>query len=187
MKSSQDIGELASALAKAQGQLLGATKDKKNPFFKSKYADLESCWASCREQLSANNISVVQMTSAGNEGEIVINTILMHESGQWIEGELPLKPVKDDPQGIGSAITYGRRYALMGAVGIAPADDDGEASMGRKQVAFITEDQAIEITELIREKKADQAKFLKYIGCHSVEKIPANKYGQAIKALEMKK
>lgn len=131
MESSQEISEIASALAKAQGAMKPASKDKDNPFFKKKYADLESCWDACRIPLSSNGLSIVQPVSVGENGEIIITTLLMHISGQWIKDALHLKPVKSDPQGIGSVITYGRRYGLMGMVGIAPAEDDGEAAMGR--------------------------------------------------------
>lgn len=131
METSEKIEELAAALSKAQGEMSSASKDKANPFFKSKYADLASCWDSCRGPLSKNNIAIIQTTSPGEGKEIVITTLMVHASGEWIKSELPMEPVKSDPQGIGSAITYGRRYALMGMVGIAPAEDDGEGAMGR--------------------------------------------------------
>lgn len=131
MKISDQINELAGALSKAQGAMSAASKDKDNPFFKSKYADLDSCWDACRKPLSDNNLSVVQAVSNSDDGKITVKTILLHESGQFIEDDLSITPVKSDPQGIGSTITYARRYGLMGMVGIAPAEDDGEAGMGR--------------------------------------------------------
>lgn len=131
MNRSDTIGELAKALATAQGEMTTASKSADNPFFKSKYSDLASCWDACRNALSKQGLAVIQTTRPGEGKEIIIETMLAHSSGEWISSDLPMTPVKNDPQGTGSAITYGRRYALMGIVGIAPADDDGEAAMGR--------------------------------------------------------
>ena len=129
---SEAIGKLAEALSKAQGMIKGAVKDSENPFFKSSYADLASVWDACREALSKNGLSVVQTTRISDAGEPVIITMLLHSSGEWVSGELLVKPVKNDPQSIGSAITYGRRYALSAMVGVAPEDDDGEKAQGRQ-------------------------------------------------------
>ena len=128
--TSPTIGKIATALAQAQGKIKGAVKDSANPHFRAKYADLASVWDACREQLSANGIAVIQVPSGGPE-VVSITTLLAHSSGEWIRGELSLRPVKADPQGIGSAITYGRRYGLAAMVGVAPEDDDGEAASGR--------------------------------------------------------
>lgn len=125
------IGELAGALAKAQGEIQQAHSDKENPFFKSKYADLASNWDACRAPLSKNGLAVIQTTTENNEGKITVITTLAHSSGEFIKGKLTLKPEKNTPQGIGSAFTYARRYALAAIVGIAPADDDGEGGMDR--------------------------------------------------------
>lgn len=130
MKSDQ-INELASALSKAQGQIKGAIKDTSNPFFKSKYADLASVWDACREPLSGNGLSVMQTTIGDDPTKVTVVTTLAHTSGQWIQGQLTLMPAKADPQGIGSAITYARRYALAAIVGVAPDDDDGNAASGK--------------------------------------------------------
>lgn len=126
---SETIGKLAEALSKAQAKIKGATKDTANPFFKSKYADLASVWDACRDALTANGLSIVQTMGDGVGGVTVITT-LAHSSGEWIRGSLTLKPVKEDPQGVGSAITYARRYALAAMVGVAPEDDDGNAASG---------------------------------------------------------
>lgn len=128
---SNSIAALAAALAKAQRQIQSAKKDSVNPHFRSRYADLASCWDACREQLTSNGIAVVQPIH--NDGPYAfLKTILVHESGEWIaSGSYPLKPMKDDPQGLGSAITYARRYSLCAMVGVAPDDDDGEAATGR--------------------------------------------------------
>lgn len=130
MEKSETIGELAKALAKAQGAMVGAVKDQANPFFKSKYADLASVWDACRKPLADNGLSVVQTEEFffDNPDLVCVSTILMHESGEWIRGILAVKPVKSDPQAVGSAITYLRRYSLQSMVGVAPEDDDGNAA-----------------------------------------------------------
>jgi hypothetical protein len=131
MTHSDQIGEIAGALAKAQSEMGGAIKDASNPFFKSKYADLASVMEACRGPLTKHGIAVLQSPSA--EGAVVsIETTLMHASGQWIRGVASATAKDDSPQSIGSAITYLRRYALQSFAGVAPEDDDGEAAQGRK-------------------------------------------------------
>lgn len=126
---SEQINEIAKALAKAQGEIKNASKDTINPHFKSKYADLASVWDACREALSKNDIAVVQPIETN--GDIYIVTLLMHSSGQWIKGKVPVKVQQATPQALGSAITYMRRYSLAAMVGVAPDDDDGEGAMDR--------------------------------------------------------
>jgi hypothetical protein len=127
---SEQINELAAALSKAQAQITGALKDSANPFFKSKYADLASCWDACRKQLTDNNLSVIQTTDIVLD-TVVVRTTLAHSSGQWISGILPVRAKDESPQAQGSGITYARRYALAAIVGLAQIDDDAEAAQGR--------------------------------------------------------
>lgn len=123
------INELAKALATAQGQIKGAAKDVNNTFFKSKYADLASCWEACREPLSTNGLAIWQHLRHV-EGNAYLLTTLYHESGQSLTDDgIPLLLGKQDMQAMGSAITYARRYGLMAAVGIAPEDDDGNSAV----------------------------------------------------------
>ena len=138
MITSPEIGKLAEALAKAQGAIEGAKKDSANPFFKSKYADLASVWDACRKALSDNALSVIQTTEAPEFPQtVIVDTRLCHSSGEWVQGRIVMKPVKDDPQGIGSCLTYARRYALSAMVGIAPEDDDGNAATGKVEGARV--------------------------------------------------
>lgn len=120
---SQSIGKLAAALAKAQGKIEEAKRDSENPFFKSSYADLSAVWKACRAQLSSNGLAVIQAVDQNGW----LRTTLAHESGEWVASVYPVKPIKDDPQGLGSAITYARRYSLAAIVGIAPEGDDDDA------------------------------------------------------------
>jgi hypothetical protein len=130
MNQSESIAALAAALSKAQADITGALKDSANPFFKSKYADLASCWDACRKQLAANNLAVIQTTEIGETGAILVTT-LAHSSGEWMRGYLPILTKDAGPQGQGSGITYARRYALAAIVGLAQIDDDAEAAQAR--------------------------------------------------------
>ena len=130
---SETIGALAAALSKAQADITGALKDSQNPFFKSKYADLASCWDACRKQLAANNLAVIQTIYVHwDSGQTMLSTTLAHSSGEWIRSDLPVLAKDLSPQAQGSGITYARRYALAAIVGLAQIDDDAEAAQGRK-------------------------------------------------------
>ena len=128
---SESINELAAALAKAQGEMAYAAKDRENPHFKSSYATLASVWEACRGPLSKHGLSVTQLASS-EQGFAAVTTILMHSSGQWVQSETRVPTTKNDAQGVGSAITYARRYALSAIVGIAPDDDDDGNGASRR-------------------------------------------------------
>jgi hypothetical protein len=126
MTTSEQINELAAALAKAQGEITPAEFDASNPHFRSKYASLASITAAVKAPLAKNGLAVVQGASAG-EGSVTVTTRIIHASGQFIGSELTL-PVGEraTPQAVGSAITYGRRYGMAALVGVvAEEDDDG--------------------------------------------------------------
>lgn len=116
-------GDLMIALSKAQGEIEGAAKDSQNPHFKSSYADLASVWRAIREPLSKNGLAIMQWPRV-SDGAVEIETIVAHGE-QFISDVLWMPCSKMDAHGIGSAITYGRRYALMAVAGVAPEDDDG--------------------------------------------------------------
>lgn len=120
---SEQLGELFAALAKAQGAMEHAAKDRTNPHFKSRYATLSSCLEACRKPLSDNGLAVTQPVTL-KDGWVVVHTLLGHASGQWLSNSLAMPVTKQDAQGVGSAITYGRRYGLCALVGVAPDDDD---------------------------------------------------------------
>ena len=136
MKQSESITDLATALCLAQAEMGGAIKDSNNPFFKSSYADLTSVIKVIKEPFAKYGLSFVQLpvTSAGGNG-VGVSTMLMHKSGQWLQGEYLLPMDKVTPQGAGAAITYARRYALQSLVGIPSVDDDGELAMYRNEPA----------------------------------------------------
>lgn len=134
MVTSESIGDIAAALAKAQGAMKNAALNKVNPHFKSKFADLASVRDAVLPALAANGIAVVQTFDASAEGHHFVLTRLVHVSGQWIESECPI-PNGGDMQKMGSAITYARRYSLSAICGIA-ADEDDDANAVSQQPAF---------------------------------------------------
>jgi hypothetical protein len=134
MNRSESIAQLAAAFTKAQATIEAAKKDSDNPFFKSKYADLSEVWRVVRDAFAPHGLSVIQLPETAEDGSVTLTTTLLHESGEWLAGTMPVRVAKDDPQGVGSGITYARRYALSGLCGVvADEDDDGEAAMGRGQ------------------------------------------------------
>lgn len=129
MNTSASITKLSVALVKAQGELNAVSKDGKNPHFKSTYATLQNIVESTRDILHRHGLAVVQTFSQTDGTYIDLTTTLIHESGEWISGTITMRPTKPDPQGLGSAATYARRYAYAAILGIvADDDDDGNAA-----------------------------------------------------------
>lgn len=135
---SDSIKELATALAKAQAAIRPAVKDSENPHFRSKYADLSSVWEACRKPLTDNGLSVMQMPVDAGDGRVALTTMLLHTSGEFISSTVSTKLQKDDAQGVGSALTYLRRYALSSAIGVVADDDDDGNHASRQPVAQTT-------------------------------------------------
>jgi hypothetical protein len=124
---SEQVNELATALVKAQSQMKPAKREATNPFFHSKYADLPTCWEAT-DSFRANGIAIVQCPMPSDEKTMAIDTVLLHTSGQWMRSRLLMPIAKLDPQGAGSAITYGRRYALGCMTGLV-TDEDNDGNM----------------------------------------------------------
>lgn len=125
---SQTIGALAKALASAQAELQPATKNSQNPFLKNRYADITAVYTAIRSVLPSHGLAVVQTMIPAEKGFVAVRTTLLHESGEWIAGEISM-PCQSDkggigPQQVGSAITYARRYSLSAIVGVVSEDDD---------------------------------------------------------------
>lgn len=139
VKRSEQINELATALAKAQGKIKVApkanvakidTRDGKGGYSYS-YSTLADVWEACRAPLSENGLALIQ-TVAAEGSKVTVTTLLVHSSGQWISDDLTLAARDASPQAIGSCITYGRRYALGSMVGVvSEEDDDGAEATGR--------------------------------------------------------
>jgi len=135
MNTSDELGELAPALAKAQMAMGHALKDATNPHFRKKYSSLASCIDAAKPHLVANGICFVQgaSTSEGNPLVAIVTTRLLHTSGQWIEDTIRVPANKNDAQALGSALSYARRYSFCSMVGISSSDedDDGNAATSR--------------------------------------------------------
>lgn len=134
---------LAAALAKAQMEMSKALKSSDNPHFRSKYADLGNVMDACLPALNKYGIAVVQPFITDDINGKAVKTVLIHESGETLECAVPLIIGKNDMQGLGSAITYARRYGLMAMAGIAPEDDDGNAAAASMKGKANVQQQAI--------------------------------------------
>lgn len=134
-ETSPGTAALDAQLAKAQGAFKAAIKDKVNPHFRSKYADLASVWEACREALSANGVSVTQWPIHSDDGRMHLITRLA-AGGEWMKAHFSIPVSKQDAHGYGSAITYLKRFALAAALGIASDDDDdGNAAVAKGATA----------------------------------------------------
>lgn len=129
MNKSEQLNELAAALAIAQGEIENASKASQNPHFKSKYADLAEVLNTVRPVFSKHGLSISQFPSF-EAGVVSVETILLHKSGQWMSGTISAPISKLDAQNVGSATTYCRRYSLAAVAGIAQEDDDANAAVG---------------------------------------------------------
>ena len=123
-EKSQSIAEIAKALVEFHKEVPAIKKSEENPFFKSSYASLSGIIETVEPHLTKNGLSFVQFPIAENE----LITILMHTSGEWMQGSYKMTPSKNDPQGTGSAITYQKRYALAAVLGLKLEDDDDDAN-----------------------------------------------------------
>lgn len=131
MKHSDELKNIARALAKFQADIKDPARDKDNPYFKSKYVALDGLLAAVRPVLATNGLSFIQ-SPVSNGQDMGVTTLLMHDSGEWIESDsFMLHAVKNDPQSGGSAITYARRYSLSAVLGVA-WDDDDDANIATK-------------------------------------------------------
>jgi len=193
MTQSQEIGKLAEALSIAQGRMKPALESSSNPFFKSKYADLNSVWQACKTPLVENGLAIIQTMEVQGEKTCLVTT-LVHSSGQWIKSFLPIPSVKQDPQSVGSAITYCRRYALAAIVGISTSDDDAECAMQeirqpvelKKTSLKISKEQVEEIEEKLSACPQIRSGFLDWAGIDRVQDLDASEWKRVIQALNVK-
>ena len=169
---------IAAALAKAQAEMGKAIKESTNPAFRSKYADLGNVMDACLPALNKHNIAVIQPIVSDVDGRFV-KTILIHESGETLECAVPLIVGKNDMQGLGSAITYGRRYGLMSMAGIAPEDDDGNAAAKNVQSSAIAQARDDGVLDGLSENASPREKAEAY-----AKAICADFSGKGVKALD---
>lgn len=190
-----EVNELASALAAAQGEMESARTHNTNPFFKSKYASFTDVVTASRPALSKNKLSVIQRMLMSKEG-LIIETKLMHASGQWISSVMPINPPKDDAQARGSYISYMKRYSYAALVGVCTEDedDDGNASAQQerkeasrppitKSYEKVTSEQVQNIMFEIGEHTDVADTILKKFGIQKLADIPKEYYLRVIQKI----
>jgi len=190
MRTSEQCNEIFKAMAIAQGEMNPAIKDSTNPHFKSSYADLHSVWNSIRTPLSKNGISVFQDVVTTQLG-VSVTTILGHSSGQFMEfGPLEIPLTKRDAHGVGSGISYAKRYALCAILGVSSADedDDGNSSVGftaetpkiSPKSPTISKEQVKVLKDLFRKCPSDYEEYIdKYLrdqNIEGLEKMPVSMF-----------
>jgi hypothetical protein len=183
MKTSQEIKQISAALVKAQQKIKFALKENTNPHFRSKYADLGSVIDAVKLPLLEQGVTFLQPIGFSETG-VSVETVLLHTSGEWISETLTIPVSKQDAQGVGSAITYGRRYGLQAMCGVPAEDDDGNAAtasapritpVAGSLAALSAAEQeaartaALEIVEAWTHDKQFQAYELYYMAGHSNE------------------
>lgn len=180
---SETIGKLALALSKAQAKIIGAVKDSSNPFYKSKYANLEAVMDAIRVPFADNELSYVQPIVVIDSLPYV-KTILMHSSGEYIESIYPvIAKEMNDAQKVGGGVTYARRYALAAIAGVPQIDDDAEAAVGRNH-----EEKSVEKKPLPNfapktqvEPKGNEEHLKKLVALVSKSKLSNEQISQMIK------
>lgn len=199
---SDDIKDLATALAKAQSEMLTAGLRSENPYFKSSYADIAELIRVSRPCLTKNGLSVTQQVISGDDGMTMLHTIMLHASGQWIETCMRVVPPKNDIQTLGSYITYLRRYSYAALVGVVAADedDDGEKAVATSRDIFakgtaintkynpreessetITKEQLEELEYELSEYADIAEMILDGLKIQSIADMPKSKYSASIR------
>jgi hypothetical protein len=192
-----EIEKLAEALAKAQTEIQNAEKDTENDFLNTKYASLAAVMSVCREPLAKNGLSIVQLPrQTTSPGVVELETMLIHKSGQYLTTTWQMAPPKTDPQGIGSCLTYMRRYMISAMLGIAQQDDDANrAQPGKDEYERIAPKEADEIlmeadklfgdkSEQVVSRMLDKVFSTSDVIIDRVTDIPAGQAPQAIKLLQ---
>jgi hypothetical protein len=192
ISTSETINEIAAACAKAQAELENVAKTGNNPHFRSSYATLPDVLTAVRKPYAAHGVAIWQFATNSDDGAVGVVTRFAHSSGQWIEGALSCKPTKFDAQGVGSVITYLRRYSLMAMAGISGDDDDGNAAVaapsnGNGHVKLVSSEERQALIKIADEVGADKDKFCDWLGVDSFASIPASQYQKAVAALNSKR
>ncbi len=151
---SPELNELFASMSKAQTDIRVAVKDSANPFFKSKYANLQAIIEASRPALCKNGLSVLQQIITDENGQDYLATMLCHASGQWVSSHMRINPAKTDVQSLGSYITYLRRYAYAALVGVYDGDDDDGNQAVESSYVAATPKQPL-LSNLISEDQLD--------------------------------
>jgi len=161
MLTSESVSTITPAFVKAQKAMESAKKKGANPFFKSTYADLTSVLEACKESLNENGIAIMQphvteFNPVNGEEVHYVETVLIHESGEFFSSRTKLEIAKkNDPQALGSSITYARRYGLQSLISLPAEDDDGEKAMNRKTSTNFSKPAAKKSAQKFRKKTTE--------------------------------
>lgn len=201
---SNEIHELAAALSKAQGEFKIAGLTKENPFYKSKYADLAEIVSAARPALTKNGLSFTQIVVISDDGANILETTLMHSSGQWIISKMRIIPPKADVQSLGSYMTYLRRYSIASILGVVASDedDDGEIAVHASRKEFeagtklnhkynpkeespetITKDQVEELRYELKSHTDLAEEIMDKMRIQSLSDMPKSKYQAAMRRI----
>lgn len=193
MNKSEQINELATALAKAQGEIENASKSSNNPHFKSRYADLAEVLNTVRPVFASHGLAISQFPSY-EQGVASVETIITHSSGQWMSGVISAPVGKLDAQGVGSAITYCRRYSLAAVAGIAQEDDDANSAVGhaprqqpKQAKPAISAKQAAELRAALQAAELDEATWCASVRLDALEALTADRFNGALAYLQQQK
>lgn len=161
MRTSDLIQDLSKAMCESQKMMKPALKDSINPHFKSKYSDISSIWEAIRDPLTSNGLTVWQDVTT-EEKKVSITTRIVHTTGQWVEfGPLCVPLSKCDAHGVGSAISYGKRYALCAAVGVVSGeDDDGNTASSKPSVLSLNQENKHVLDKNMQKIAPEMAKAL---------------------------
>ena len=175
----------AKAFVKAQLEMVNATKDSNNPHFKSKYADLTSVRDACVPYLNKHGIAVLQPILQ-LENKQWIKTTLLHESGEEYSCLTEIIYNQNTAQAHGSGITYARRYGLQSLVCIGAEDDDGNEASKVDKIKTISQDQGLEIIDLLQKANVDKSLFCESYKIETINNLTADKYANAVYRLNKK-
>lgn len=173
--------DLLLALTKAQKEIRPPVKDKLNPRFKSRYASLDAIYDACRLPL-ANHGLTLSHSVEDTSGKFFLRTTLSHISGQTLENAFPLFIEQQNSQGLGSALTYGRRYAICSLLALpADEDDDGESSDKESPKALkLSHEQMREIEGLLKDDEDLRSRILKGYGVERLSDINSTEFGPMV-------
>lgn len=186
MNKSEQINELAKALAEAQAELKNPPLDSENPHFKSRFCSLAGARDAIIPVLAKHGLSLIQSAGSDERGPKLV-CLLMHTSGQWVETDpLTLPASKQDAQGYGSALTYGRRYTLMALAGVVgDADDDGQsASRPPPAAATLPNEQVKELLQLLDRKGFSVKSLCRRYKVRRLSALTPEQYAESKKGLE---
>lgn len=196
METSPEITELLKAISQAQGEFEHASKSSINPHFKNKYADLSEVISTVKPILNKHGLCVVQAIGDDN-GAPTLTTMLGHSSGQWMRSTTRMLVEKNTCQGVGSSVSYYRRYCLASILGISQADDDGQTASSRKgpesiitppavtaSANTISPAQLVQILEYCPPKSEHANKILAAYKIKSLDQLPVGVFDYVLNRLK---